>query len=286
MPALGVAQETGRVLQWLKSEGDQVNQSEPLLEIETDKTTVELEAPASGLLLNVTAKSGDEVPVGTVIAKIWAEGEASAGDDGTVGTKDDHWAPNREVADRVGTEAVTKTEGYAADHHGSPITNHGASPAISSRGRIPSSPKARRLASEQGIDLNKLTRTGAEHPVISSELKAPNAVRPSEAQESEDNRLWQIMAERMTEAWTTIPHFYLTQEIDATELIALRQTLQATSDNKITITDLLVSKVAISLHLHPWLYSQWRNGKAQQNSEINVGLAVALDQGLIVPGYS
>lgn len=285
MPALGVAQETGRVVQWLKAEGDRVTQSEPLLEIETDKTTVELEALATGILRHVTAKAGDDVPVGTVIAEIWGDSEADE-----VGTEKPSVSElhTQQSDDPKNSQAAARPE-MVREPDLTQKASQGTSPESSPQGRVAASPKARRLAAERGIDLSSLGG-GSSQPIVVLDLsraldlpQGPAATKDKGQGNTETGRIWRIMADRTAEAWRTIPHFYLVREVDAGALIGWREELLSRLPQKITITDLLIKKVATCLQQHPRLNFQWRDGNVQRQSEINIGLAVGLDQGIIVP---
>jgi len=269
MPALGVAQETGRVLKWFKSEGDRVSQGEMLLEVETDKATVELEAVASGVLRDITAVAGDEVPVGTVIAGIWADGETEA-----------HPAEGPSAAN--GKSASSKmTEAETTANLSRPASQlPSASESDRSPRRARSSPKARRLAAERGIALDRIS-TGSTPVVAAAVLQSERGASIKESPAT-PGRIWRIMAERTTEAWTSVPHFYLNRQIDVSNLVAWREELRA-SLPEVTYTDLLIRKIAACLRLHPALTSEWRNGNIHSHAEINLGLAVAVDEGLLVP---
>jgi pyruvate dehydrogenase E2 component (dihydrolipoamide acetyltransferase) len=278
MPALGVAQETGRVVRWLKSDGDNVHQGDMLLEVETDKATVELEAVASGVLRSITAVAGDEVPVGTVIAKIWAEGEIetqpaepSPAGNGKSGSL--------EKIDTETTEARKSATNLPRQTRASQFPLGGEFERSSRR--TPSSPKARRLAAERGIDLDRLS-TGNTQPMVASVVLQSEGTRGIQASHMAPSRIWRIMAERTTEAWKTVPHFYLNRQIDVSQIVGWREGLRASLPG-VTYTDLLVRKVAACLRLHPQLTSEWRDGTIQRHPEINIGLAVAVDQGLVVP---
>ena len=285
MPALGVAQETGRVVQWLRAEGDLVTQSEPLLEIETDKTTVELEALATGVLRHVTAKAGDDVPVGTVIAEIWGDSEADE-----VGPEKPSVIelPTQQSSAPKNPQAAARPE-MVREPDLTQKASQGTNPESSPQGRVAASPKARRLAAERGIDLSSLGG-GSSQPIVASDLsrasdllQGPAATKDKGQDNTETGRIWRIMADRTAEAWRTIPHFYLVREVDAGALVGWREELLSRLPQKITITDLLIKKVATCLQQHPRLNSQWRDGNVQRQSEINIGLAVGLDQGIIVP---
>jgi pyruvate dehydrogenase E2 component (dihydrolipoamide acetyltransferase) len=271
MPALGVAQETGRVVKWLKSYGDHVRQGDMLLEVETDKATVELEAVASGILRGITAVAGDEVPVGTVIAKIWVEGEteeqpakASSAENGKSRT-----------LEKPGVERTPTLSRQAPPSQPPAATESDRSPR-----RAPSSPKARRLAAERGIGLDRISTGNA--PIVASHVLQSAEIAVTRETAVTPGRIWRIMAERTTEAWKTIPHFYLNRQIDASKLAGWREALRASAPG-VTYTDLLVRKTAACLRLHPAVNSEWRDGSIQSHPEINLGLAVAVNQGLIVP---
>jgi pyruvate dehydrogenase E2 component (dihydrolipoamide acetyltransferase) len=253
MPALGMAQDTGTVLRWLKREGESVAKGEILLEIETDKAVVEVDAPASGTLAQVTAAEGDTVPVGRVIARILAPGEDAGA------------APP--PAPRPGVSEPGRGPAPPASAPRAPV----APPTPV--GRVPASPKARRLARERGLDLAALAGSGPAGAVLAGDvLMAP----PSTVTSS----LWRVMAERTTQAWTTVPHFVLVREVAAAGLIAWRQ---RRGDGEITVTDLLIRLVAEALREHPRANARWERGAVVPNAAINIGVAVATDDGLVVP---
>lgn len=282
MPALGLAQDTGKVVQWLKADGDFVAQGELLVEIETDKATLELEAETSGYLKNICAEAGTEVPVGEVIAKIWTEDEVINADSRAPGFKPESGsaAITESKEPRAGDQTISETVSSAPD---APRSLEAAPTNVATHGerRLPSSPKARRLAAEQGIDLSSLSAT-AGRPLVASDLHQSEIGNISSGERLEMTRTWRIMVERMTGAWTSIPHFYLSREVDATQLLSLKSS-QTSADLKVTISDLLVHAVGKCLRSHPRLHSLWQNGGPQSTTEINIGLAVASDEGLAVP---
>ncbi len=288
MPALGMAQETGTLLQWLKAPGETVAKGEPLMEIETDKANVEVEAPASGILANVTAQPGDVIPVGKMIALILAPGEA---------------APQINPVP-ISISATPIAVRVAAEHKidlsqikpkGDRIQKEDVLAFVEAKakgdGRVLASPKARRLAQERGLDLKAITGSGPDGAVLAADVvaaqaSAPIAVTPIEATAPETlgmSRTWRVMVERISQAWTTIPHFYLLREVNAARLIAWREDVQKRIPEKITYTDLLVKLAAAALRRHPRLNAAWQKDAIVLNSDINIGLAVAVDEGLIVP---
>ncbi|MXZ23117.1 MAG: 2-oxo acid dehydrogenase subunit E2 [Caldilineaceae bacterium SB0665_bin_25] len=306
MPALGMAQDVGVLLRWLKSEGEMVTAGEPLMEVATDKVDVQVEAPATGLLTAVTAQEGDEVPVGQVIGLIAAEGEeipaapVAAEPKETPQAEKDGVAPlpSSPVAARIAAEHGVDLADVQGT--GGRISKEDVEAHIRSTGsgsRVLASPKARRLARERGVDLATLVGTGPEGAVLAADvplsaLPAPEAPAPVvhtpaavEPETQPVSRMWQVMAERLTDSWTSVPHFYLVREVNADQLINWRTILNANAADgaAITYTDLLTKLAALSLARFPRLNAFWDDGKILTNPEINVGLAVAVEDGLLVP---
>jgi len=237
MPALGMTQETGTVLEWHKAEGQPVAKGEILVEIETDKTTFEMEAPATGILFRISAPAGQEVPVGVMIGEI-----------------------------QEGAEDLQ--------------------PAA----RRPASPKARRLAAERGIDLAGVAATGPDGAVLAVDLSTP--VTPSLAPPASSaaatspvphSNIWRIMAQRTAAAWSSVPHFYLVREVTAVSLVAWRDSINKRSSQKVTYTDLLVKLIGAALREHPGMRSRWVEDRVEQLHDVHVGMAVAVEEGLVVP---
>ncbi len=269
MPALEMAQETGKILRWLKTAGASVTKGEPIMEIETDKVTVEIESPASGTLANVTAHEGDVIPVGQTIAWVLAQGEKAdlPGLRDLEGLKASPVA--RKIAEEHGVDLALVKPG------GGKIEKADVLAYLAS-------PKARHLAQERGIDLATLRGTGPAGAIIAADVPTPTPTLPRSAGEGVST-VWRVMAERMTASWTTAPHFYLMREVNASRLIAWREQAQKCATEKITYTDLLVKIVAVALRQHPRVNAAWNDGAIVQHSEINVGIAVAIEDGLIVP---
>jgi pyruvate dehydrogenase E2 component (dihydrolipoyllysine-residue acetyltransferase) len=264
MPALGMAQETGKVVRWLKADGATVMKGEPLLEVETDKVTVEIEAPADGTLAGVAAADGAEVPVGTVIALVLAAGEALA-----------------EVPEPV---AAAEPAAVAA----------AVATAAPSR-RTLASPKARRLAEERRVDLDGVTGSGPNGAVVAADVEAaaaaprrePSAVpagAPADGDALAVGSVWRTMAERTQRAWQEVPQFVLFREVDASRLGSWRDAVRRRPGHEgVSITDLLVKICAEALRRHPRLTASWRDGALVAGPGVNVGIAVATADGLVVP---
>jgi len=309
MPALVMAQDVGVLLRWLKSEGEMVTAGEPLMEVATDKVDVQVEAPASGLLTAVTAQEGDEVPVGQVIGLIAAEGEeipaapappVAAEPKETPAAENGGAAPLpfSPVAARIAAQHgvdLADVQGTGGRISKEDVEAHIRS--TSSGSRVLASPKARRLARERGLDLAALAGSGPEGAVLAADVPlsaqpAPEAPAPVvhtpaavEPETQPVSRMWQVMAERLTGSWTSVPHFYLVREVSASQLIHWREILAsgASDGARITYTDLLTKLAALSLARFPGLNSYWDDGNIVTNPEINVGLAIAVEEGLLVP---
>ena len=305
MPALGMSQDTGHLVAWLKNEGDTVERGDILMEVETDKTTVEVEALASGTLANVTAKAGEDVPVGSVIAYILAQGEeAPVRSTQPVASASESVVT---VAEGSGSsKSATPVAIRMADAHGvdinkipSPnkkITRDDVEAYVSNRqssnGRVLASPKARRLAKEQSIDMRLIQGSGPEGAVLADDVVSYQPVKEmieavstptSISGDIQTGQMWKRMAQRLTESWQTIPHFYLKRDVSVETFIDWRTSLKSRSGVKITYTDLLVKVVAGALRQHPYANGQWNGEGVVFNENVNVGLAVAVEEGLLVP---
>jgi len=314
MPALEMTQESGRLVSWLKREGESVNKGEPLMEVETDKVTIEIEAPDTGILGGVLIKENDVVPVGQTIAWILAPGEkppasspldSHSGRASTLAPKVENKVATPPPAKNVSVE-ISPVARRIADEHGIDIADlrsngkriekadvlayidatrqpQPVTASVSTR-LTPASPKARRLASERGIDITMIKGTGPDGAVLADDV--PLEVVSTSTLEA-PSTVWRVMAERMTTSWTTVPHFYLIREVEATNLIAGRTNIVSKIEKQVgvkpTYTDLLVKLIGFTLRSHPRVNASWMDGKIQYNSAINVGLAVAVDDGLIVP---
>ena len=276
MPALEMAQETGKLISWLKKEGESVAKGEPLLEIETDKAVMEIESPGDGVLAGVKIEAGAEVPVGQTIAWIVRPGEA---------------APADEVATESGRKTTTvpaaSAISTAASANQSATSAQSAAPSATKPVKI--SPKARRLASERGVNLADVRGSGAGGEILASDILAAveSQAAPSPAVIDSASPVSRLMAERTTQSWTTVPHFFVTREVDAGALNDTRQKLgpeiEKSHELKLTHTDILVALVARVLLKHPRVNSSWTRGSVHTNPEINIGIAMAVDDGVVAP---
>ena len=268
MPALEMAQETGKLIAWRKKEGDRVSKGEPLLEIETDKAVMEVEAPADGVLTGITGSVGADIPVGQRIAWIVAPGEK---------------IPTENVSASTAPAARAKTESHAA-----PAATATAEPAAAQGARI--SPKARRLARELGVDIATVRASGPGGEILASDVQAaaaPVADRAAAEKTSIEvpTTLGRLMAERTTQSWTTVPHFFVTREIDASALNEYREKIVAEIESshkiRITHTDLLVALTARVLVKHSRLNSSFTAKGIRLHDHVNMGVAIAVDGGVV-----
>jgi pyruvate dehydrogenase E2 component (dihydrolipoamide acetyltransferase) len=266
MPALEMAQETGKLLAWRKNEGEQVTKGEPLLEIETDKAVVEVEAPGDGFLAGVTAQIGDEIPVGQTIAWLVKPGETPPSG------KETKYPSTRATTapDRVSSAAPP-----AADRHAV------STPQIS--------PKARRLAKELSVDFAQIPGTGPGGVITAEDVQAFAAAKPpcpaaiSAAEPL--SKIARLMAERTTHSWTTVPHFFVSRDVDCTELLAAQKQLAPEIERahgaRLSITDLLIALVARVITKHPRMNASWYDGTIQLNKNVNISVATAVKDGVV-----
>lgn len=283
LPVLGMAQDTGKIVEWLKAEGETVTAGEPLVVIETDKAAVDLEAPATGILSRVSAKVGEEVPVAQVIAVILSPEEAAAAADQP--------AP---VQGHVQGHATTPTLEDVQPQRASSVpipVNSAPSEVPHANGRRQASPKARRMAAAHGVDLTAVRGSGPGGAVLAADVLAAGRVAQTEpvvpaaavADGQSMSTVWRLMAERTTQSWVTTPHIFLMRELDATAFKQWFAQAAKRSSERLTYTDLLVKVVATALRLHPRLNAAWQNGAIVTHDEVNIALAVATPDGLVAP---
>jgi len=275
MPALGVAQEKGTLINWLKSEGQTVNKGEPLMEVETDKATVEIEAAASGILANVTASAGDEVPVGHTIAVILAPGETIS-ETATAPSS----SPVKETSPQASAESKLEDRTETSN----------STPRIPGS-RILASPAARRIAGEEGIDLASLSGSGPEGSVLIADVRRGKQKHsltlegaPTVSGLLPLSPMRRIVGERMTQSKQSAPHFYISMDIDMTAIVAKRSKSKESGERALpSINDFILSACAHTLKDFPILNARLSHEGIELVPEINIGMAVALEEGLVVP---
>lgn len=306
MPRLSDSMEEGTILKWMKSVGDDVAVGEELVEIETDKANMVYESDAAGTLIEIVASEGDALPIGAVIARVGEPGEASQGD-----------GAGAERADEAPTEAETPggEPGAEAKPAGRPAAAEAARPeaepsgAERADGRVKASPLARRIAREKGIDLGALEGSGPGGRVIKDDVEravaeaperapAPAPAEPTPgarerpetargaAQTVELTRLQGTVARRMAESKATAPHFYLEAVIDMSRAVEARARLKAAAAEGEVVpsfNDMVVKAAALALREHPRANGAYRDGRLELYERVNVGVAVAAQDTLVVP---
>jgi pyruvate dehydrogenase E2 component (dihydrolipoamide acetyltransferase) len=270
MPALELTQESGKLLAWRKKEGETVVKGEPLLEVETDKAVVEIEAPGDGILAGIKAREGAVVPVGQTIAWIVLPGEQP---------------PEEAALVAPGNRALTGPTPAAAPAPQTPERPAGL--------RI--SPKARRLAREHGVDVSELHGSGPEGEILAEDVlavveskAAPAANTATAGSDLEPlSTVGRLMAERTTQSWTSVPHFFVAREVDAGALIEAREILVPVIEKargvKLTHTDLLLALVARVLLQHPRLNGSWTPEGIRLHRNANVAVAIAVKDAVVAP---
>jgi pyruvate dehydrogenase E2 component (dihydrolipoamide acetyltransferase) len=270
MPALEMAQETGKLLAWRKKEGESVAKGEPLLEIETDKAVVEVEAPGDGILAGIAADIGAVIPVGQTIAWLVGPGEKPPARSETAA------APAARVS-----SGPERTVAAAAPAAAQPAR---AAPQIS--------PKARRLAKELGVDFNQIRGTGPDGTITSEDVqraadsKGVTGAAPAAAVGAGTlSQVARLMAERTTQSWTSVPHFFLVRDVDCSGLITAQKRLSTEAEKAKsvapTVTDLLIGILARTLAKHSRMNASWTGGGIRSNAEINISVAMAVKDGVV-----
>jgi pyruvate dehydrogenase E2 component (dihydrolipoamide acetyltransferase) len=275
---IGLTMETGVILKWLKTEGDFVQQDDPLLEVETDKSVNTVESFYTGYLKKILVQEGEEVPVETLIAYI--------------GDQEDE-VP----AEKGGEEADVETTGETSPTDSTP---HGETSTATSqrdttpagKGRINASPLARRLAAEMGVDLSAVTGTGPggrigreDILVAAQSSSSQEAVEAGDVEELPLSGLRKLAAERIKASYLDAPHIYLEISVDVSELDRVRKNINGNNKDKthLTVTDFLVRGATLALTGNPRLNATFQGDSIRICKTVNIGIAVSTAQGLVVP---
>lgn len=293
MPRLSDTMTTGTVATWLKKVGDTVKEGDILAEIETDKATMEFESFNAGTLLYIGVLEGDSAPVDTILAIL-----------GPAGTDVSGIAANYKVGAVVDTEAPKVEEKAVAQVEASSVQ----APVANASGRVFASPLAKKIAQEKGINLSQVKGSGENGRIVKSDVEnfTPSAVAtPSQAvaeatnavaavkpfvpagevfqEEIKNSQMRKTIARRLAESKFTAPHYYLTIELDMDNAIASRNMINGLPDTKVSFNDMVIKASAMALKKHPQVNSQWREDAMVLNHHVNIGVAVAVEDGLVVP---
>ncbi len=323
MPRLSDSMEEGTILRWIKSEGDEVAVGDELVEIETDKANMVYEADAAGTLIEIIAREGDTLPIGEVIARVGEPGESGgdgAGGHAEPEAPEEQEEKAPEATEKAEEEAPEPEKPSAPAATAEPPSTTarqelapGAVPARaepSGDGRVKASPIARRIARERGLDLAAIAGSGPGGRVVKADVEqaaepaapAPEAPAPAAAptagarerpetakgqvQTVELTKLQQTIARRMAESKATAPHFYLEAEVDMTRAVEGRARLKAQAAEGEVIpsfNDMVVKAAALALRDFPRANGAYRDGRVEEYSRVNVGVAVAAQDALVVP---
>ena len=303
MPRLSDTMTEGVVAKWHKKIGDTVNEGDLLAEIETDKATMEFEAfpGQEGKLLYIGTGEGETAPVDTVLAILGDEGEdieaLKAGGDAPEA------APAEEVAlEPAKAPAPEATPAPAPAPAATPAPAPAPAPAATD-GSVKASPLARKLAADRGIDLNMVQGSGDHGRIVKRDVDsfnpafhasaqpgagaaAPAPAAPAGVENYTDypvSQMRKVIAKRLSESKFTAPHFYVTMDIDMDNAIAARKAMNASGDVKISFNDLVVKATALALKKHPAVNSSWMEDFIRVNDHVHIGVAVAIEDGLLVP---
>ena len=303
MPKMSDTMEEGVIAGWLKKVGDEVKSGDILAEVETDKATMELESYDDGFLLHVGVKDGESVPVDGVIAIIGEKGEniddilkevsneqnnneaVDPKDEEEIVDEDESVEENLEVKEE---EEVKNTEDKIEDIN-IDFSNESD--------RIKAAPLAKKLASEKGVDISMVKGSGDGGRIIkedienfkhsenipTKEVKLPEIYSKESYEEIPVSQMRKTISKRLAESKFSAPHFYLTMEIDMDNCIEGRNKINETSDVKISFNDIIIKAAAVSLRKHPMVNASFLTDKIRVNNHIHIGVAVAVDEGLLVP---
>ncbi|HKS24534.1 MAG TPA: dihydrolipoamide acetyltransferase family protein [Thermoanaerobaculia bacterium] len=275
MPKMGDAMTEGKVVRWYKKAGDAVKKGEPVLEIETDKVNLDLEAEQDGTVGEISADEGQMVPVGGRLATVLGAGEKAP-------------EPQRRATDKKDSvkhttgeyaEAI-ETKGPRKDKSVPPSVAPASPPAGAATSRRRSSPLARRMAKDLGVDLQNVQGSGPGGRIIAKDIQRGPAAQPQRQDESIPlSAMRRTIAKRLSESIGPIPHFFLTADYDVTNLLSLRGQIE----EKTSLNDFVVRAVALTLRKHPNVNASWGDEAITQHGEIHVGIAVSTPEGLITP---
>lgn len=283
MPRLSDTMEEGTVASWLKQEGDTVEEGDILAEIETDKATMEFESFHSGTLLKIGIQEGETAKVDALLAIIGPAGTDVSGVTKVSSKKDE--APQKvetpKIEDKKETTPVVST------------STSNATSTSSSDKRIFVSPLAKKMAADKGINLATVKGSGEHGRIVKVDIEnytpvsggvaAYTPVGEEAFEETKNSQMRKTIAKRLGESKFTAPHYYLTVELDMDTAIASRTAINSAPDVKISFNDMIVKACAMALRKHPKVNTQWTNDVTRTAKHIHIGVAVAVDEGLLVP---
>lgn len=295
MPKLSDTMEEGVVAEWHKKVGDQVESGDLLAEIETDKATMEFESFQDGVLLHIGVEKGKSAPVDGILAILGEEGEdvdailkeedskGGAAEKETSKEEKKETSKKEDTSDKEAPKKEEKKETSKPAASQKSSSNH-------SGGRIFASPLAKKLAEEKGINLSNVSGSGENGRIVKQDIEnytpgtgSSTGLQQESYREEDVSQMRKTIAKRLSESKFSAPHFYLTIEMDMDNAIAARKSINEKGDVKISFNDMVIKAVAMALKKHPKVNSSWLGDKIRFNDHVNVGVAVAVDEGLLVP---
>ena len=295
MPRLSDTMEEGTVANWLKNVGDYVEEGDILAEIETDKATMEFESFNEGTLLHVGLSVGDSAKVDDLLAIIGPEGTDVTDIANNFSAQVNKNETSSEAKNEIKEVKANEISDITITETSTPIkTSH---EAIENQGRIFISPLAKKIANEKGISLNQIQGSGENGRIIKRDVENYNPSSKSVSQtvakflptgiedfdEIKHSQMRKVIAKRLGESKFTAPHYYLAVEFDMDNAIAFRQQFNSIPDTKISFNDIIVKASALALREHPQVNSQWFDDRMKLNNHVHIGVAVAVEDGLVVP---
>ncbi|MDO9595373.1 MAG: dihydrolipoamide acetyltransferase family protein, partial [Lutibacter sp.] len=296
MPRLSDTMTEGVVAQWLKKVGDKISEGDILAEIETDKATMEFESFSEGTLLYIGLKDGESAPVDSLLAIIGEEGEDidailkefKAATPGASKAPETTKTPEAPKAPEKSAEIAEPVK--VAETAQVPVSANAS-------GRIIASPLAKKIASEKGINLNTVSGTGEGGRIVKSDVEnyvpaavsavatvaAPIVSGTESFEETPNSQMRKTIARRLAESKFTAPHYYLMLEINMDNAIESRRIINELPDTKVSFNDMVVKASAMALKKHPKVNSQWFDDRTRINHHVKIGVAVAVEYGLVVP---
>ncbi len=302
MPRLSDTMEEGNIVAWLKKVGDKVSPGDILAEVETDKATMELESFHEGYLLYISVKEGP-VPVNDILAVIGAKDEdyksllSSAPKNEAHDTKTaEKPVPEPATTEKEANTAPPISSGNSTQPPPIQVATLPSTPPVpqANESRIKTSPLAKSIAAEAGIDISSLTGTGDGGRIVKRDVESfvsnaksqsarPNGPSMPQYGEFPLSQIRKTIARRLVESKFSAPHFYLTIKINMDKTAEARKLINEQSGLKISINDFVIKGCAVALRVHPAINSSWLGDKIRVNKDINIGVAVAVDEGLLVP---
>ncbi len=281
MPKLSDTMTEGVILKWRYKEGDKVKQGETLVEIESDKADMELESYDSGILRKILVPEGGKAAIGAPIAIIAEANEDISG-----------LLSGSPITVAAGTDKKSVPATTSVETHAQPVIE--STPAVPTNGRLKASPLARRLALDNKLRLETISGSGPQGRIIKRDVEgamkgnagtmpAQPAVVPGTTRDVELSLIRKTIAKRMQESKQTVPHFYVTVEIDMDAAIAFRETLNKAGTAKISFTDIIIKATASTLMKHPQVNASYHADTTRQYGYAHIGVAVSLEEGLVSP---